>query len=160
LGYKPGQKRAYRHGETVTLVLRVRNVGKDPVKFSYLQPFIEHAPIVTDAEGQAVPQPTKLYEIGARLPGQVELAPGKEIELHELTRELKPATESDSKRPRPEGRPHALHGTGKVIVRYDQVLGDPAMGYPGWQLDPALGKLATGKLELEIPAPGATGVGK
>jgi hypothetical protein len=28
LGFKAGEKRAYSHGETVTLVVRVRNVGK------------------------------------------------------------------------------------------------------------------------------------
>jgi RNA polymerase sigma factor (sigma-70 family) len=150
LGFLPEKKRTYHHGETVTLVVRVRNVGREAVKFSYLQPFIEHAPIVTDGDGKSVPQPGKLYDIGERLPGQVELAPGKEIELHELKRELKPASESGSKRPRPEGRLHALYGTGKVSVQYVQVLGNPSMGYPGWKLDPALSKLATGKLELQI----------
>jgi RNA polymerase sigma factor (sigma-70 family) len=150
LGYLPGQKRAYTHGETVTLVLRVRNVGKEAVKWSYLQPFIEHAPMVTDGDGKPVPQPTKLYEIGARLPGEVELSPGKEIEIHELKRELRPASESGSKQYRPDGRLHALYGTGQVSVRYEQVLGDPSMGYPGWQLDAILSKLATGKLEVDI----------
>jgi RNA polymerase sigma factor (sigma-70 family) len=150
LGYLPGERRAYHYGETVTLVVRLRNVGKEEVKFSYLQPFIEHAPLVTDGEGKLVPQPDKLYEIGARLPGGVELAPGKEIELHELKRELKPASESGSKKAQAEGRLHALYGTGKVSVEYEQVLGMPSMGYPGWKLDPVLSKLATGKLELEI----------
>ena len=36
LGYRPGEKRVYRHGETVKLVVRVRNVGKEEVKFSVL----------------------------------------------------------------------------------------------------------------------------
>ncbi len=152
LGFRPGEMRAYHHGEAVTLVVRLRNIGKKTVKFSYLMPYIEHEPIVTSSDGKRVPQPTKLYEIGARLPGQVELPPGKVIEIHELKRELKPASESGSKRPRPEGRPHALYGTGKVSIQYEQVLGDPAMGYPKWKLDPTLGKLATGKLDLEIPA--------
>src|SRR5262249_11795865 len=92
----------------------------------------------------------RLYEIGARLPGQVELPPGKEIEVHALTRDLKPASASGDTRPRPAGRPHALYGTGKVHVQYEQVFGDPEMGHPGWKLDPALSKLPTGKLELEV----------
>ncbi|MFL5342767.1 MAG: sigma-70 family RNA polymerase sigma factor [Gemmataceae bacterium] len=159
LGFRPGEKRAFSHDETVTLVLRIRNVSKQEVKFSYLQPFIEHAPIVIDGDGKSVPQPDKLYEIGERLPAQVALALGKEFELHELKRELKPASESGSNRPRPEGRPHALFGTGTVSVQYEQVLGSPLVGHPRWKLDPTLGRLATGKLQLEVrPEPtGGTG---
>jgi hypothetical protein len=57
LGYPPGQKRAYSHGETIRLVVRVRNVGKEELKFQYLrQFFIERPPIVTDADGKAVRQ--------------------------------------------------------------------------------------------------------
>ena len=37
LGFRPGEQRAYHHGETVTLVVRVRNVGKETVKFQYLR---------------------------------------------------------------------------------------------------------------------------
>jgi RNA polymerase sigma factor (sigma-70 family) len=147
LGYPPGAKRAYHHGETVTLVVRVRNVRKETVRFSYLQPFVEHWPTVTDSAGKRVPQPALLDEIGERLPGVVELPPGKEIELHALKRQLRPASESASKE---FMQPYALYGTGKVEVQYEQVLGTPEMGYPGWKLDPTLSKLATGKLALEI----------
>ena len=149
LSIRPDRK-VYHYGETVTLTIRVRNVSKATVKLSYLMPYIEHVPIVTNGDGKQVPQPTKLYEIGERLPGQVELQPGKEIEIHELKRELKPASDSGSNRPRLEGHPHALYATGKVGVQYEQVLGDPQMGYPGWKLDPPLSKLATGKLELQV----------
>src|SRR5438309_1354517 len=61
-----------------------------------------------------------------------------------------PASESGDKKPRPDGRPQALYGTGKVRVQYVQALGDPKMGHRGWVLDPALSKLATADLELEI----------
>ena len=37
LGYLPGEHRTYHIGETVTLVVRVRNVGKEAVKFQYLR---------------------------------------------------------------------------------------------------------------------------
>ena len=83
------------------------------------------------------------------------MAPGKEIGLHQLKRELRPASESGDK------RFESLHGTGKVSVQYERVLGMPSMGVPGWKLDSALSKLATGKVELEIvsdPPPPATGV--
>lgn len=159
LGFRPGAKRVYHHGDAITLVIRIRNVGKQAVKVSYLAPYIEHSPIVTDDSGKPVPQldSARLYELGARLPAQVELAPGTEIELHELKRELKPASESSNKQVRPEGRPHALYGTGKVSVQYEQVFGDPAMGHAGWKLDPTLSKLATGKLEVEVRIEDKTG---
>ncbi len=56
LGFPVGQNRAYRHGETVKLVVRVRNVGKEAVKFQYLREyFIETPPTVTDGEGKSIP---------------------------------------------------------------------------------------------------------
>ena len=49
LGFPAGQKRAYRHGETVTMVVRVRNVSKEPVKFQYIPKlFVENPHSVTD----------------------------------------------------------------------------------------------------------------
>jgi hypothetical protein len=147
LSFRAGEHPAYHHGETVTLVVRVRNVGHEEVKFSYLQPLIEHSLNVTDSDGKLVPQPEVIPDIGERDAGVVELPPGKEIELHELKRQLRPASESGSRK---FMRPYALYGTGKVSVQYEQVFGLPSMGAPGWKLDPALSKLATGKLELEV----------
>jgi DNA-binding beta-propeller fold protein YncE len=143
LGFRPGEHRAYHYDETVTLVVRVRNVGKDTVKFSYLGPFIEHSPTVADSNGKPIPQPKVPPDVGGHIPGKMELAPGKEIELHELKRQLRPARESGSM------QPLALYGTGKVAVQYDQVLG-PNEARRNWKQDPALSMLATGKLELEI----------
>ena len=144
LGFHPGEKRAYRHGETVKLVVRVRNVSKEEVRFDYLYPHIENSLTVTDGDGKLVPQLGVNKTIGTRLPLKVTLPPGKEIELHELQRQLRPASESGNK------DFSTLYGTGKVSVQYEQVLGDPAMGQPKWKLDPTLSKLATGKLELEV----------
>jgi hypothetical protein len=92
LGYHPSQKRAFSHGETIRLVVRVRNVGKEDVKFQYLRQFlIERPPIVTDANGKAVRQ-WKLDAGGlGHVPEEVSLAPGKEIELADLQYELWPA---------------------------------------------------------------------
>jgi hypothetical protein len=57
LGYLPGQKPAYSHDETIRLVVRVRNAGKEELKFQYVRQFlIERPPIVTDADGKAVRQ--------------------------------------------------------------------------------------------------------
>jgi hypothetical protein len=75
----------------------------------------------------------------------VELLPGKELDLHELHRQLRPASESDVNKVHT-----ALYATGKVGVRYEQVLGAPEMSRPGWKLDPTLSTLATGRLELDV----------
>jgi RNA polymerase sigma factor (sigma-70 family) len=143
LGFRRGAKRAYSFGDTVTFAVRLRNVSKDIVSFQYLYPHIENPLTVTDSTGKSIPN-IRMYEIGSRQPLMVRLAPGKEMALHELRRALKPATESENKE---DG---VLYGTGKVSIQYEQVLGDPNMGLPGWKLDPILSKLATGKLELEV----------
>jgi RNA polymerase sigma factor (sigma-70 family) len=144
LGYLPGERRAYHHGETVKLVVWIRNVSKEEVKFQYLYPTIEHSPTVIDGDGKPVPQRNAEKTPGERLPLEVKLAPGRAIVLHELKRELRPAIESGNK------KDSTLYGTGKVSVQYEQVLGMPSRGVPGWKLDPARSRLATGKLELEV----------
>jgi hypothetical protein len=154
LGYRPGGRRAYHHGEAVTLVLRVRNVGKNEVMFSYLQPFVEHALAVTDGDGKPVPQPDVIPDIGERNPGVQRLRPGEEIELHELKRTLRPAKRLGN------DRVPSIYGAGKFGVRYEQVLGIAEMGSPGWRLDPTLSKLATGKLELELHTDPPAGTGE
>jgi formylglycine-generating enzyme required for sulfatase activity len=132
LGYHPGQKRPYSHGETVKLVVRVRNVSKEEVTFQYVSQFlIEIPPAVTDGKGNLIP-PGLRSLFGVHVPNQVNLAPGKEIELYgEL-----------------EVRPD--FGTGKVSVQYRRVFGNSSSGQI--KLDPNLSKLATGKMELEIKA--------
>jgi RNA polymerase sigma factor (sigma-70 family) len=149
LGFHPGGKRAYAHGETVTLVVRVRNVGKEHMKFQYLsQFFIETPPTVTDGDGKPVPLPN-VTAFGIHLPADVTLAPGKAIELYEWKRELRPAKWLGN-----DGVP-SLYGTGTFGVQYERVFGNSSAG--SIKIDPALSKLSTGKLELEIKsAPTAT----
>jgi hypothetical protein len=93
----------------------------------------------------------------------VNLAPGKEIELAELNFKLRPASERGDKdfSVRYESRKaivqYDLYGTGKLTVQYERVLGRTSIGR--LKVDPALSKLATGKLELEVkaePPPAAT----
>ena len=49
LSVRLGGKKVYRHGEIVTLGVRVRNVGKEVVKFEYVRQFLdENPPTVTD----------------------------------------------------------------------------------------------------------------
>ena len=55
LGFKAGEKRTYNHGETATLVVRVRNVGNMDVKFQYYPMFLsENSPTVLDETGKRV----------------------------------------------------------------------------------------------------------
>jgi RNA polymerase sigma factor (sigma-70 family) len=139
VGFLPGKKRTYYHGETVTLVYRVRNVGKKEVKFEYLKEFFMERPFnVTDGDGKPVPQEAAVY-MGAHLAVEVNLAPGKEIELYENRLELKPGNKAS---------PHTLWASGKVSLWYERLFGNTSAGQI--KLDPTLSKLATGKVELEI----------
>jgi hypothetical protein len=144
---RSGEKRVYDYGDVITLVVRVRNVGKEAVKFEYVRQFLdENLPSVT-VDGKTVEQ-HRLAMLGFHVPMEVTLEPGKEIELESrlpLRYELRP--------PNSEGEPTTKErkifvGTGKVSIQYDRVLGSSSSG--AIKLDPALSKLGTGKLELEI----------
>jgi formylglycine-generating enzyme required for sulfatase activity len=143
LGYYPGEKRAYRTGETVRLVVRIRNPGKKDVKFSYFNEFFyENPPAVTDSDGKPVPLE------GAGLLGlavlvEKTLAPGKEVNLCELNLALRPDSEKSKERP-----VWKLFGTGKFQLRYENV-GGGNIGTGEIKFDPVLSKLATGKLEVK-----------
>ena len=143
LGFRPGERRPYHHGETVKLVVRVRNVGKEAVKFEYLrQFFIENPPAAIDGEGKPVHR-DGITAFGIHIPVEVNLAPGKEIELYELKLELKPASENGN-----EITFQALCGTGIFRIKYERVFGNSSSGTIA--LDPTLSKLATGMVALEV----------
>jgi hypothetical protein len=149
LGFRPGQKRAYSHGETVTLVVRVRNVGKKEVTFDYIPGyFVDWPPSVTDGEGKTGPQVRVAGKGGDHNPVQVNLAPGKEIELAEVKLELRPASESGNK------KENTLYGTGKFQIQYERLMYTGAIAIAS-----ILRAVATGNLELEIKSapPAATG---
>ena len=105
------------------LVVRVRNVGKKEVKFSYFNEFFyENPPAVTDGDGKPVPLE------GAGLSGRAvlvegSLPPGKEVNLCELNLELRPASEKDNKRP-----VWTLFGTGKFHLQCERVGGNIGTG--------------------------------
>jgi hypothetical protein len=151
LGFRPGEKRAYGHGETVTLVVRVRNVGKKEVEFQYLKEFFkENPPIVTDSDGKKLPGYKILYTPLVHAPEEVSLAPGKEIELSSEQYQLMPTNERAKGH---SGRFLPLWvGTGKVSVQYNRLFGNTSSGRI--KVDPDLLDLTTGSLELEVkPAP-------
>src|SRR5262249_42043509 len=85
LGFRAGEKRAYHHGETVKLVVRVRNVGKEPVKFEYLREFfMETPPTATDSQGKPVLSGRVDVFGSIHLPLQVTLATGQDNHLFPL----------------------------------------------------------------------------
>jgi hypothetical protein len=153
LSFLPGEKRAYRHGEMATLVVRVRNVGKKDVKFEYVKQFLdENRPTVTDAEGTTVHQ-SGITMLGIHGPTEAILEPGKEIVLE--TR-MHGVSGSPYKLLPPDGGGKVstndwplFVGTGMVSLQYERVIGNSSSGFLN-KLDPALEKLATGKLELEV----------
>jgi RNA polymerase sigma factor (sigma-70 family) len=147
LGYAPGQKRAYHHGETVRLVIRVRNVSKEAIKFQYLPQFlVEEPPAVTDGQGNLVRLPRRSVTARVHQPVQVNLAPGKEFEPYDPTFKLVPATKKGADDVS-DNSDYTLFGTGKFQVQYKRVIGKSSAGP---EPDPKLSKLATGKLELEV----------
>ena len=165
LGFRPGEKRAYRHGETVTLVVRVRNVGKETVNVRVRQAVLGREPARRDGRRrQGCPPGRNQSMLGFHVPVKVTLEPGKEVELESrmhgasgIPYELRPA--SDGAKPLPTRQSVApLRGDreGQHSVRAG-VRRTPRRGAS--RLDPTLSKLATGKLELEIksdPPPAAT----
>jgi hypothetical protein len=152
IGLPAGAPRVYKHGETVTLFVRVRNVGMKPVKFEYLRQFLdENPPTVTGANGTKIPQ-TRLACLGFHVPEEVTLEPGQEIVLESRIHgaagqpyELMPAG-GEGKRVTKDSPLRV--GTGKVTLQYPRVFGNSSAG--ALQVPPMLSKLATGTLELGI----------
>jgi hypothetical protein len=141
LGYHPGQKRAYSPGETVKLVVRVRNVSKKEVNITYIPAYyFDWPPSVTGGEGMAAPQ--------LRVPGkggdynrkELTLAPGKEVELAEVRIGLRPESE------RNKNGLKTFYGTGKFQIQYERLM----YGSGKYDIGSILSNLATGKLELEV----------
>src|SRR5262245_9086126 len=142
LGFRPGQKRAYSPGTTVPLVVRVRNVGRETVTIRYHPRFfLDTPPAVTDDTGKQVSL-SKRKPSGADGPVKVTLAPGKEAELYELKIDARTGAQSVN-----DGE-WTLFETGKFQVQYERLMYRSGK----WAVDPTLGELATGKLEVEINA--------
>lgn len=146
-------KREYRHGETITLLVRVRNVSKEAVKFGYIRQYLdEKPPSVTGADGKVIPQKGPSVEGLRHVPIEVSLEPGKEMVLETRIHgasgrpyELRPADGGGT----PTTRNSPLRvGTGKITLQYERVFGNSSIGR--LEIAPALAELATGKLELEV----------
>jgi len=143
LGFRPGQKRAYHNGEAVAVVLRVRNVGKEAVEFNHIWAFFPaNPPIITGADGKVIQLLPGYKALGLQAPRNANVAPGKEVELYEWSFDLRPQGESGNK------GSLTIHGSGKFRLQCERIVG-PTMANPNHP-NPAMSKLATGKLELEV----------
>jgi RNA polymerase sigma factor (sigma-70 family) len=136
LGFKAGEKRVYTHGEKVTLVVRLRNVGTEPVTFGEGAVVWQLTnPIsVTDSDGKAVyVQCLRPFGSFGQLGHQkTQLPPGKEVEYDQVTLQLKPAVAQEKQVP-----DNILLGSGKFRVEYR------TDGFGS-------NNPTTGKLELEV----------
>ena len=109
------------------------------MKFRYLKGlFMETPPTVTGGEGKGI-RPGGIDFFAVHLPVDVNLAPGKELELHDLKLKLAPARGNGDVT---EVSPEHLNGKGTFQIQYEQLAAA--------SIDPNLAKLATGKLELEV----------
>jgi RNA polymerase sigma factor (sigma-70 family) len=141
-GLSIARKRAYSHGETVKVVLKLRNVGKESVEFKHIWAFfVENPPTVTDADGKRVELP-KFAAEGLHGPRSPVVAPGKEVDLYDWEFALRPAKWLGN-----DGVP-SLYGTGKFSLQCDRVVG-PTSANPNHP-NPTMDRLATGKLDLEV----------
>jgi RNA polymerase sigma factor (sigma-70 family) len=135
-----GEHRVYKVGETVTLIVRIRNIGRRDVPFNYdAEYFLKNPPLITDADGKAV----KIKDMSVfGFIHKSSVAPGNEVDLCKLTLALRPITD------RKKDEAWTLYGTGKFQIQYQDipVVGEVRIGSPGMTL-------TTGKLDLEVKQP-------
>jgi len=152
LGFEYGNRRTYGHGQGITLVVRLRNVGKEAVKFEYLRQFLdENPPTVTNADDKTIPQ-SKTEVMGQHVPVSVTLEPGKEMiletRLHGSSGVPYVLIPPNSTEKRDDKVTPLVVATGKCQLQIEKVFGNSSSGF--LKVDPALEKLSTGKLELEV----------
>jgi len=145
LGLDYGNRRTYGHGEVITLVVRLRNVGKEAVKFRYPRQDLYENLAVTDADGEAVPQCNTKF-MPPNDPESENLEPGREIVLktrmhgsNGVPFVLIPSNSEDLEL-NENFRPLVV-GIGKVQLQIEKVFGTFSFDFP---------KLSTGTLELEV----------
>ena len=75
-------RKTYRAGETVTMVVKLRNVGKAPVTYTYLlTPYQYVVPTVHDSAGKPVTVEKQADVFYAAVPTTATLKPGEEVVL-------------------------------------------------------------------------------
>ncbi|MDB5307179.1 MAG: hypothetical protein JWO38_1381 [Gemmataceae bacterium] len=141
IGIQLGEQRVYTVGETATLIVRIRNNGKQEVPYSNGdfnggEYFLRNPPLITTADGK----PVKIKQMRpfTLIQGN-SIAPGKEADLTKLSLALRSLTD------REKDEAWTLYGTGKFHVQYNDVtvVGEARPDSGGLTI-------TTGKLELEV----------
>ncbi len=147
-----GGRRAYRIGEVVPLVVRLRNVTDKAIAFDYFAAFfIENPPTVTDAAGKpAMLSGFNPIPDGVLRERHLSPAAGETVEFGSLDLALAPADAQDD-----SGKPTLFASPGVYRVRYEVLP-------PLWENNtPKVKGLSTGALDLEVkkadPPAGAKG---
>jgi RNA polymerase sigma factor (sigma-70 family) len=143
LGYRLGEHRAYHTGETVTLVVRVRNVSKQDTNLEYMREYLQNSPPkIVDNEGRSYPMPTTFNFFGEQTPVPLTLAPGQESDLYTLKFVLRPISEKENR------DAMEIYGTGKFQIQETGLLGNSWTGTT--RINTAFSGMFSGKLELEV----------
>jgi RNA polymerase sigma factor (sigma-70 family) len=139
LGFLPGKRRAYVAGDTVSFVVKLRNLGKAPaVVSSFRHRFEDTPPGVADAVGNAACVTAPRVRRNKNVPQTHALKPGEEIELGRPELLLAPAGWNGE-----PTKATLAAGPGTYKVRYAAV---------GWTrgVFEAAGAVSTASVELEI----------
>ena len=145
VGFRADEKRRVFHpGEKVALVVRVRNIDKQPILFRHLSHyFLQTPPVIQDRQEQSVVVKGDASFSGKPKLVTHEVGPDREVELAELTIELRPDSEKEA------AKPWALRGVGKYVVRYEEI--EAVIGPENGDPDLLLGyRLDTGTLQFEV----------
>jgi uncharacterized protein (TIGR03067 family) len=138
VAFSKGGRRAYRIGETVPLVVRLRNVTDKVHSFDYTDGFfVENPPAVTDAAGKParLSQFPILAGLWRRL--HLSLAAGQTVEFGSLDLALAPADAKNG-----VDRPTLFAAPGVYRIQYERLP-------PFRESDPTK-VLSTGKLDVEV----------
>jgi RNA polymerase sigma factor (sigma-70 family) len=136
VAFRKGQRRPYRLGEVVTLVVWVRSVSDKPLRFDYTDGYmVEKPPTVMDADGQPASLSPFPILAGIWRPLHATLKPGEEFEMGSLQLALEEVGKKDANKPTLYASP------GKYRISYE--------GLPSGLSDTAK-FLSTGQIELEV----------
>jgi RNA polymerase sigma factor (sigma-70 family) len=162
VGTRPGDKRTFKSGEGVELVLKARNAGKAPVTISYYEGCQWANLAVTDAAGN----PVKLgigvgIKVGFVSPKELppwherSLKPGEELELGSQRLDFAPPKSELILYPNGSLRHYSNPGMaavpGKYKVSYANIgVNQPGLSGPSLLVYPV--RASTGQMEIEIAA--------
>jgi hypothetical protein len=162
IGLRPADKRTFKSGEGVELILKARNAGSAPVTISYYEGCQWAHLAVTDAAGNAVKLGIGVgIKHGLLLPGDVppwherSLKPGEELELGSQRLDFQSPKSELTLYPngslRHYSNPSLAAVPGKYKVSYANMgVNQPGLSGPSLLVYPV--RASTGQMEIEIAA--------